>query len=60
MEAESTLIIALPGEVIVDTQRFLISSTAAAQVGMSTSAMAEGKSAAVIRPPEQGRLKQAN
>lgn len=62
VEAESTLIIALPGEVIVHTQRFLI-STAATQVGghkMITSAMAEGKSTAAIRPPEQGCLQQAN
>ena len=57
MEAESALIVALPGEVIVHTLWFPMStSTAAAQARVTTSAtMAEleGNSAAVVRPPEQ-------
>ena len=57
VETETALIIALPGEVIVDTKRFLISITAAQFGGhkMTTSAMADGpgKRTAVIRPQEQ-------
>ena len=69
MEAESALIVALPGEVIVHTLWFPIStSTAATQAGghrVTTSAtmdMAEleGNSAAVVRPPEQRCLQQAD
>ena len=67
MEAESALIVALPGEVIVHTLWFPMStSTAAAQAGghrvttSATMAELEGNSAAVVRPPEQRCLQQAD
>ena len=70
VEAKSALIVALPGEVIVHTLRFptriSTSTAAAAQAGghrVTTSArMAEleGNSAAVVRPPEQRCLQQAD